>query len=69
LQDACTSSKGRYVFAAGSDSVLYCFEVSSGELVHAIKMHKGEVTAVAHHPHINVLASISVDSTLKLWRP
>jgi len=63
------SPKGNFVYAVGSDFVLYCFGGESTKLENAIKLHEKEVNGVVHHPHRNIMASFSHDGTLKIWRP
>lgn len=63
------SPKGCFVYGVTEECVLHCFEVSSGKLVHAIKLHKNDVLGIAHHPHRNLIASYAQEGTIKLWRP
>jgi WD40 repeat-containing protein SMU1 len=63
------SPKGGFVFGVGDDSVLYCFAADTGVVEHVVKMHAKEVLGVVHHPHKNLIASYSVDGTVKLWKP
>eukprot|EP01083_Nonionella_stella_P140867 432912_1 len=63
------SARGNFLFCAGSDHVLYCFDMDSGKLEHVLKLHEKTIVGLAHHPHRNILASFSVDSSMKLWRP
>jgi len=63
------SSKGNFIYALGDDKILYCFEVASSKLVHAMKLHSDEVLGIAHHPQRDILASWSTDHLIKIWRP
>jgi len=63
------SPREKYMYAVGDDSVLYCFENSSGSVEHVVKLHEKEVLGIAHHPHLNVFVSYSADSTLRIWKP
>jgi len=65
----CPSPKGNYVYAVGSDSVLYAFSTETAKLEHVLKLHKKDVVGVTHHPHRNIFGSFSQDGTLKIWRP
>merc|ERR550525_857570 len=80
FMDIASSSYGNYLYVLGEpDHILYCFNTlkaskkgqgKSGDMLsNAIKIHDGEVFSIAHHPHRNILASISADRTLKIWRP
>ena len=78
--DIAASSYGNYLYVLGEpDHILYCFNTlkkskkgkskASDMLSNAIKIHDGEVFCIAHHPHRNILATISADRKLKIWRP
>jgi WD40 repeat-containing protein SMU1 len=69
---ATVSPKGKYLYAVTEECVLHCFEIGSiggGKLVHAIKLHKADTLGVTHHPHKSILASYSLDGSIKLWTP
>lgn len=62
------SPAGGWVHALAEDSHLYAFDVEKGELAHLLKAHDKEVIGLAIHPHRNLIATWSDDSTLRLWR-
>lgn len=65
----CTvSSQGGWLHCVAEDSRLYCFELSSGKLVHTLKAHDKDVIGLAMHPHRTLVATWADDGTLKLWR-
>jgi len=77
--DIVLSSYGHYLYVLGEpDHILYCFNTlkkskkkkkkSDDLLSNAIKVHDDNVICMAHHPHRNILASIS-NKQLKIWRP
>ncbi|MES1921356.1 Serine/threonine-protein kinase smu1, partial [Bonamia ostreae] len=64
-----TSSLGKYLYCVDEKNILYCFLVETGKLLHAVKTHEKGVLGIRHHPHLNILASFSLDHSLRLWRP
>lgn len=66
---ACVPSpRGSYVYCLGEDGLLYAFS-ASGKLDHSVKAHEVEPAGVCHHPHANLLATFSVDGSLRIWAP
>ena len=64
---AVVSAQGGWVHAVAEDAHIYCFELQEGKLQHLHKVHEKEVIGVAVHPHRNLVATWSDDSTLRLW--
>ncbi|ETO16406.1 transducin family protein / WD-40 repeat family protein [Reticulomyxa filosa] len=64
--DICISCRGNYLYALGEDKILYCFNTLAGKLVHVLKLHEQDVLGISHHCHRNILASYSLDKTLKV---
>lgn len=60
---------GKYIYCIGEDGVLYIFNTASGELENVLPISDREVIGVAHHPHRNLLATITDNGELKLWKP
>lgn len=65
---AVVSPRGGWVHAVAEDSHLYCFDVGKGELAHLLKAHEKDAIGIAIHPHRNLIATWSDDTTLRLWR-
>lgn len=66
---AALSPKGKWLYCAGEDGVLYIFDVALGRLESVLPMSEAEPIAVFHHPFRNLLGCISADGQLRLWKP
>lgn len=63
------SPQGKWLHCVGEDGVLYTFDIQSGQLENVLQIADREVIGIAHHPHRNLLATITDDGQMKLWRP
>eukprot|EP01062_Namystynia_karyoxenos_P039904 TRINITY_DN29043_c0_g1_i1.p1 TRINITY_DN29043_c0_g1~~TRINITY_DN29043_c0_g1_i1.p1 ORF type:complete len:554 (+),score=197.41 TRINITY_DN29043_c0_g1_i1:98-1663(+) len=66
---ATVSPRGEWVYCAGEDRILYCFQMRSGRLEHTLALSKADVIGLAHHPTRNYVVSYGVDGALRVWSP
>lgn len=45
------------------------FDCESGQLESVLQISEREVIGITHHPNRNLIATISDNGELKLWRP
>lgn len=57
------------MYCVGEDGVMYMFDALSGQLENVLQVADREVIGVAHHPHRNLLLTITDNGELKLWKP
>ena len=69
--DVCSSDlispDGRLIASAGKDRSIKLWSMRSGNLIHTLKGHTGEVTAIALAPNQRTVVSASGDSSIKIW--
>lgn len=61
------SPNGRLLAVGAGDRSISIFDLSTGELRHTLKGHKGEVWSLVFSPDSKQLASGGTDSTILLW--
>lgn len=54
----------------GEDGVMYVFDAAGGQLESVLPVAEGkDVIAITHHPHRNLVSTITDDGELKIWKP
>ena len=66
---ATVSPQGKFVYCVGEDGILYAFDVAGGQLENVLQISDREVIGLTHHPIQSVVATITDDGQLKLWKP
>jgi hypothetical protein len=65
----CTSAKGDYFYAIAEDNQMYVFSVETGKVDgQPRRVSETEVLNLAHHPLRNILAILSTDGAVGLWK-
>jgi WD40 repeat protein len=58
-----------FVAAGSDDGRIYLYDTSSGVCLRALVGDNDIVNCIRPHPHLPVLATSGIDSTIKLWSP
>ncbi|GIX66116.1 WD-40 repeat protein [Babesia caballi] len=66
--DVAVSRKLNWVYSVGEGNWLYCFN-KAGALEHSFRVHDKDVIGLVHHPQEAVIATWSLDGTIKLLYP
>lgn len=49
--------------------MLYMFDAQSAQLEDILQVSTGEIIGLCHHPNRNLVATVSAEGELKLWKP
>lgn len=66
---ACVSHGGKLVYAVTEDSVMYCFNMSTGSWVGQTQLCESEVIGITSHPFSNVIAANDETGKVFLLKP
>lgn len=66
---ACLSPRGEWLNCLGEDGILYSFAVAPGRLENYLDVVEGKgAIGLTHHPHRNLVATWTVDGSVKVWK-
>jgi WD40 repeat-containing protein SMU1 len=82
---ATVSPQGKWLYCMGEDGIMYIFEVKTGQLENVLQVSgtidpsgsivvssshlPQDVVNIVHHPHRNLVATVSDKGVVKLWKP
>lgn len=66
---ATISPQGKLLYAVTEDSVMYCFNMSSGTWVGQTQLCESEVIGISSHPFSNVIAANDETGKIYLLKP
>ena len=74
---ATLSPQGKWLYCGAEDGTLYIFDIQGGALESKLSVSgadstggsKLEIIGVSHHPHRNLLVTITDIGQLRVWRP
>lgn len=80
---ATVSPQGKWLYCMGEDGIMYIFEVKTGQLENVLQVSGAtngslevsisntpkDVVNIVHHPHRNLIATVSDKGVVKLWKP
>lgn len=69
VDDLALSPDGTLLASTGPERGPQLWSVTSGELLHALRGHEGQVEALAFHPDGSELATGGEDRTIRIWSP
>lgn len=60
---------GKYICAGSDDGIIFFWDRTSPEIIHAVIGDTSIVNCVQPHPSACFIASSGIDSAVKLWSP
>lgn len=61
-------TSGKYIISGSADNNVYLWDLNSRLLLQKLQGHKKVVVAVSSHPYSDIIASGSLDKTVRLWK-
>ena len=68
LLACCVSAQGNFAHCVADDGSMYSYDLREGHLEHELKAHDKPTLGVCIHPYRNIVATLSLDNTIRLWR-
>jgi COMPASS component SWD3 len=62
-------NSGKWIISGSADNSICVWDITSSMLLQRLEGHEDVVVAVSGHPTAEVIASGSLDKTVKLWKP
>ena len=67
ITDMCYSHDGSYIITAGEDNKIVVWDVFTSKQYASLLGHSQEVGGISLHPNGDILVSVSLDSTIRIW--
>lgn len=67
IQSVCFNTDGSLMVAADMGGGIYLWQTATQQRIHTLDGHNYYITTLAFHPTQSILASGSLDATMKLW--
>jgi len=65
---AFSLTSGKFIVSGSADNNIYLWDLNSRLLLQKLMGHTDVVVAVSAHPYSDIIASGSLDKTVRLWK-